>query len=66
MARQSASDNVAGSMTNHAPELIRLTERIMEVASRPGAEEESRYMRTIPSYGTTEIHEFIKQYLSQP
>ena len=49
-------------VANNVSDLAHLTRRIIEVATGPQAAS-SRYLQRIPSFGTRELHDFIRQFL---
>lgn len=51
-------------VANHVSDLEHLTRRIIEVADGPQAKD-SRYLQRIPSFGTRDIHEFMKAFVSK-
>jgi hypothetical protein len=51
-------------VANNVSDLESLTRRIIEVAVGPYAAS-SRYLRRVPSFGTREIHEFMREFVSK-
>jgi hypothetical protein len=51
-------------VANNVSDLAHLTRRIIEVAAGPQAAS-SRYLQRIPSFGTRELHEFMRHFMFQ-
>ena len=51
-------------VANNVSDLVHLTRRIIVVAAGPQAAS-SRYLQRIPSYGTRELHEFMRVFVSE-
>lgn len=51
-------------VANNVSDLAHLTRRIIVVAAGPQAAS-SRYLQRIPSYGTRELHEFMRAFVSE-
>ena len=51
-------------VANNVSDLETLTRRIIEVAVGPHAAS-SRYLQRVPSFGTREIHEFMREFVSK-
>lgn len=51
-------------VASNVSDLAHLTRRIIEVAAEPQAVS-SRYLQRIPSYGTRELHEFMRVFVSE-
>jgi len=51
-------------VANNVSDLESLTRRIIEIAVGPHAAS-SRYLQRMPSFGTREIHEFMRQFVSK-
>lgn len=51
-------------VAKNVPDLEHLSRRIIEVAASPEAGS-SRYLQRVPSYGSREIHEFIRDFVSK-
>lgn len=49
-------------VANNVSDLAHLTRRIIEVAVGPQAAS-SRYLQRIPSFGTRELHEFMRMFV---
>jgi hypothetical protein len=49
-------------VANNVSDLAHLTRRIIEVAIGPQAAS-SRYLQRIPSFGTKEVHEFLRVFV---
>jgi hypothetical protein len=51
-------------VANNVSDLAHLTRRIIEVAAGPEATS-SRYLQRVPSFGTRELHEFMRDFVSK-
>ena len=51
-------------VANNVSDLAHLTRRIIEVAAGPEATS-SRYLQRVPSFGTKELHEFMREFVSK-
>lgn len=51
-------------VANNVSDLAHLTRRIIEVAAGPQATS-SRYLQRIPSFGTRDLHEFMRVFVSE-
>ena len=51
-------------VANNVSDLAHLTRRIIEVAAGPQAAS-SRYLQRVPSFGTRELHEFMREFVSK-
>jgi hypothetical protein len=47
-------------VTRHVPDIGSLSRRIIEIA---GTNAQSPYLQRIPSYGATQLHEFIRDFV---
>lgn len=51
-------------VANNVSDLAHLTRRVIEVAVGPQADS-SRYLQRIPSLGTKELHQFMREFVSE-
>jgi hypothetical protein len=51
-------------VANNVSDLAHLTRRIIEVAAGPQASS-SRYLQRIPSFGTRDLHEFMRVFVPE-
>jgi len=51
-------------VANNVSDLAHLTRRIVEAAVSPQAAS-SRYLQRIPSFGTRELHEFMREFVAE-
>jgi hypothetical protein len=62
LAQLAQDDRKWLGVANNVSDLAHLTRRIIEVAAGPQAAS-SRYLQRVPSFGTRELHEFLRMFV---